>query len=605
MVAKKSIDELKSLHVGKQYGFLTVLDVFRNEDICKWMFHCRCKCGTIIDRQLNSVTSGHCNSCGCYQKSKEFADKRKRWCENNIDKIRVNREDVIENLRFKYVGKTFNWLEITDISITFTSNGRIRYYNAHCKCKCGNNIVTRLGYVESGHTKSCGCYNHSEEHNKKLSDHWKNNPEAVKARAAKHSEWCKNNPEKVKDQAQRYSQWCKDHPDKIKGRAEKFKQWCKDNSDIITELGKRHSQYYKDNPDIGKNAGKKISDWYKNNPEKVKEKAEKYSQQCKDNPEICKLIGKKVSEWYKNNPEKVKEKSLKFRRWCANNSSVIKLRNEKLSLYYKRNPRMRKLIGSKISQWCKDHPDKVKRRSEDFSALCKNIRISSDYSALYSIIHPDYRCLLDSGDIKSTSIVKTRCPICGNYDSHTLGNLFVLSSGTLKNGSPPMCVRCRNNYFIVASKYEQEISDYISTFYTGECIRNSRDIISPLELDLYYPEKKIAIEFNGDYWHSEIYKSSEYHKNKYLLCKEKEILLISIFESKWNSNKEEIELYLADTFDNKLNKLSLTDDCKFMSNNYPSRLLITKDVIVEDYYVYNKNMVKVYTCGVSEILEFL
>lgn len=88
-------------------------------------------------------------------------------------------------------------------------------------------------------------------------------------------------------------------------------------------------------------------------------------------------------------------------------------------------------------------------------------------------------------------------------------------------------------------------------------VRNSRSIIWPYELDIYYPEKRIAIEFNGDYWHSEKFKDKDYHYNKFSICRENNILLVSIFETDWNNRKEEIISYLRDLFDNKENSLSL------------------------------------------------
>lgn len=66
---------------------------------------------------------------------------------------------------------------------------------------------------------------------------------------------------------------------------------------------------------------------------------------------------------------------------------------------------------------------------------------------------------------------------------------------------------------------------------------NNRNIIPPQELDIYIPEKKIAIECNGIYWHSRL--ESNYHCNKFIKCKEKGIQLISIWED-WIKSKPEI-----------------------------------------------------------------
>lgn len=61
----------------------------------------------------------------------------------------------------------------------------------------------------------------------------------------------------------------------------------------------------------------------------------------------------------------------------------------------------------------------------------------------------------------------------------------------------------------------------------------TRQIIPPYELDLYSPEYKIAIEYNGDYWHSEKFRDKEYHEMKTKLCEQKGIKLIHIWEHDW------------------------------------------------------------------------
>ena len=61
-----------------------------------------------------------------------------------------------------------------------------------------------------------------------------------------------------------------------------------------------------------------------------------------------------------------------------------------------------------------------------------------------------------------------------------------------------------------------------------EYVCNYRDL--GFELDIYIPEKKIAIEFNGYRWHSDKYKPKKYHVDKYKKCEANGIQLISIWE---------------------------------------------------------------------------
>jgi len=93
--------------------------------------------------------------------------------------------------------------------------------------------------------------------------------------------------------------------------------------------------------------------------------------------------------------------------------------------------------------------------------------------------------------------------------------------------------KCPNCYPKYKSIAETDISNFIKSL-DFKTINNSKAIIPPYELDIYIPDKKIAIEFNGIYWHSEIKgKDKNYHLNKLNLCLEKDIQLIQIFEDEW------------------------------------------------------------------------
>ena len=97
------------------------------------------------------------------------------------------------------------------------------------------------------------------------------------------------------------------------------------------------------------------------------------------------------------------------------------------------------------------------------------------------------------------------------------------------------CRRCNKSI----SKHEREINDYINQVLNIETVISVRNIIPPLELDIYVPSKQIAIEYNGILWHSEQFgKNNNYHLNKLKLCKQKGIKLIQIFEDEYLQHKE-------------------------------------------------------------------
>lgn len=96
-----------------------------------------------------------------------------------------------------------------------------------------------------------------------------------------------------------------------------------------------------------------------------------------------------------------------------------------------------------------------------------------------------------------------------------------------------MCGECFP--FINSSKAETDIITFIHSLNKDlEIQQSNRTLISPLELDIVIPAKKLAIEFNGNYWHSELQGKDEfYHLNKTRYVNKEGYKLIHIFEDEW------------------------------------------------------------------------
>lgn len=99
------------------------------------------------------------------------------------------------------------------------------------------------------------------------------------------------------------------------------------------------------------------------------------------------------------------------------------------------------------------------------------------------------------------------------------------------------CPRCSN---IGPSKAEQEI---VSIFESMTEIESSnRKIIAPKEIDIFFPEHKFGIEYNGLYWHSEEHRTDKrYHLNKTEQCKQAGIKLFHIFSDEWREKKDIVQ----------------------------------------------------------------
>jgi hypothetical protein len=103
--------------------------------------------------------------------------------------------------------------------------------------------------------------------------------------------------------------------------------------------------------------------------------------------------------------------------------------------------------------------------------------------------------------------------------------------------------RFKQIYSYPKTQTQKEIKDLLEGLGIS-CEFNTRQVISPFELDVFVPSKNFAIEFNGSYWHSEaVLSSSEArnkHWNKTKLCREKGIRLFHIFEHSWRDRKVQI-----------------------------------------------------------------
>lgn len=128
--------------------------------------------------------------------------------------------------------------------------------------------------------------------------------------------------------------------------------------------------------------------------------------------------------------------------------------------------------------------------------------------------------------------IDIKCKKCGYEHKRTLRNLEMGSR----------CPKCFPTN--ISSSQEIEIEKFLKDLGFDNIERNTRKIISPKELDLYLPEQKLAIEYNGLYWHEEksIGKNSHLWKTK--KCLEQNINLFHIFGDEWEEKKEIIKSML-------------------------------------------------------------
>jgi hypothetical protein len=151
--------------------------------------------------------------------------------------------------------------------------------------------------------------------------------------------------------------------------------------------------------------------------------------------------------------------------------------------------------------------------------------------------HPDNAVLPTEVTYSSNLIVKWRCQKNQRHDWETT------VAARTHNSSPSGCPHCALAQS--ASKGEDEVTAVLTLLgFLPE--RSMKNIIHRRELDIYIPEKKFAVEFNGLYWHSDaIRKDKEYHKKKLDACNKAGIYLYQVWEDDWRDKRDIVIRELA------------------------------------------------------------
>jgi len=134
----------------------------------------------------------------------------------------------------------------------------------------------------------------------------------------------------------------------------------------------------------------------------------------------------------------------------------------------------------------------------------------------------------------------------------------------------------KNHGNLNISNIEENLANFIKEIYKGKIIQSDLSILKGKELDIYIPELNIAIEFNGIYWHSELFKNKNYHLNKTLECEKQNIQLIHIFEDEWIYKQDIIKSIIK-------NKLNL------IQNKIYARKCVVKEVNSKDARLFLDN----------------
>lgn len=209
--------------------------------------------------------------------------------------------------------------------------------------------------------------------------------------------------------------------------------------------------------------------------------------------------------------------------------------NNNLKKYGVKNPMMLKSISSKTSETQKD---------KIYNELLKNKDVIPTFTRenFYGFKNP------------SIKFYKFKCVKCGNeFENNYIG------------------VKCYKCNPLPRSNIEEELKKFISENYKGIIKNNCRkEFNNEFEIDVFLPEIKVALELNGNYYHSELYgnKDKKYHLIKTEKCENMGIRLIQIFEDEWINKKEIVKQKILHLLKIKLEKSIFARKCK-IKNIFP------------------------------------
>lgn len=109
-------------------------------------------------------------------------------------------------------------------------------------------------------------------------------------------------------------------------------------------------------------------------------------------------------------------------------------------------------------------------------------------------------------------------------------------------------------YYKQSSQAERDLVDWFNELNICTIKTNDRTLLYPNEIDVLLPEKNLAIEYNGLFWHSEqVGKDISYHSSKTNKCAYQNIDLIHIFENEWISKQNIIKSFIERRLDIAVN----------------------------------------------------
>lgn len=265
-------------------------------------------------------------------------------------------------------------------------------------------------------------------------------------------------------------------------------------------------------------------------------------------------------------------------------------------IYNLRMMELTKINPCKMCRGVKTPEERIKDLNEKFPELDFSEFVYEAYSKPSKVICPKHGEFFNNFDKMISKSVKYGCPKCSReearktktksenlelvkqkYPQYDFSKFVYTKKKTpstiicsihgefmsdcdrlLRNDVYIGCPQCKADMYV--SRAEEEIREFIESIYNGKKEYNSRNVISPYELDFYLPEINLAFEYNGIYWHSDkvikrtgkFNSAKEYHKFKNNECSKLGIDLFHIKEEDYKNNKEQVLEFIKNKINSRI-----------------------------------------------------
>jgi len=297
-----------------------------------------------------------------------------------------------------------------------------------------------------------------------------------------------------------------------------------------------------------------------------------------------------------------------YRLHCSNKcaSSDPEVKNKFKDIFLKKygvtNPSKLDSVKRKKEDTCiRNYGVKHPGESSDLKIRIKDTRRKNFLPVMKKFLEENNLKLID--EYKNAASIHTfKCLKCDTEFKSSWANL---SQGW---GKCPSCYH-RNNG---CSAQEIELGNWVESLGL-KIVRKDKSI--GIEIDIYIPDLKIGIEYNGTWFHSKDFmdlheKIKDDPKTKQLIkteiCTEKDIQLIHIFEDEWvikdRNIKEILQKILLEGYsllDNECDMITLNR--RFSKNPKYYQKLGYEVIIIEPRLYYNKRKYKIWNVGYLQL----